>query len=627
MKKIGYIIKMVTIILVFSVDNFITSHLILRYYYYKILNFLQKFCNLIYPYFAFNFTFLVFVVKLAPVFLHKLLKLLLWLILLLFIELHVKQWLRKSAELFSYSSINRYFYFEIYLKKDSIIAIFKFIIKKINYLFLFMKTKTTTTIRKCFNIFTYVNLLKFINFSINKYKYYNKSVWFNFLVSFIKAINKIFSLNDIFSFFSHCFIGIDFSFIFNFFKFFRGIISSCIYFLRWIASFFNGIIWIFNLIKNIFSNRIFQLQSSLFCCFKFWPSKPLIKEVREEIFQLPRREREEYELNNSQNQNLNQNSTDIQQPENYHSTQSQSALIESHSAPMSHRNQSELNIDQPRRNFVKSQYNPYFDEDFDPHPLHPSSLDTPSSGYLSTQSGSEVQMEFPNQNDGQSDKSLSLYSNVSNTSLPQSFNVSSTSLNMSTGKDNLKKVEKAIDAELKSMGSEDTNKDLANYLYNQRSQLFGRKGLKSDFRDRKNPNVSSNIMAKLKEEFQKAQKICLDNNSNNNDKKQAFENYENFKKKLINWEYNEKKNYNKVITNLNTNSNTLKNKVGKVVRASEKKDMQELVEAQDQLRSSYDYRQAKKILKQSISSYNAEANAIQKQELRFKNFKINKKEK
>ena len=68
MKKIGYIIKMVTIILVFSVDNFITSHLILRYYYYKILNFLQKFCNLIYPYFAFNFTFLVFVVKLAPVF-------------------------------------------------------------------------------------------------------------------------------------------------------------------------------------------------------------------------------------------------------------------------------------------------------------------------------------------------------------------------------------------------------------------------------------------------------------------------------------------------------------------------------------------------------------------------------
>ena len=88
-----------------------------------------------------------------------------------------------------------------------------------------------------------------------------------------------------------------------------------------------------------------------------------------------------------------------------------------------------------------------------------------------------------------------------------------------------------------------------------------------------------------------------------------------------------KKNYNKVITNLNTNSNTLKNKVGKVVRASEKKDMQELVEAQDQLRSSYDYRQAKKILKQSISSYNAEANAIQKQELRFKNFKINKKEK
>lgn len=484
-----------------------------------------------------------------------------------------------------------------------------------------MKTKTTTTIRKCLNIFTYVNLLKIINFSINKYKYYKKSVWFNFLVSFIKAFNKIFSLNDIFSFFSHCFIGIDFSFIFNFFKFFRGIISSCIYFLRWIASFFNAIIWIFNLIKNIFSNRIFQLQSSIFCCFNFKRSKTLIKEVREENFQL--REREEYELNNSKNKNLNQNTTDIQQPEIYHNTQSQSALIERHSAQMSH--QSVLNIAQPSSNVVKSQYNPYFDEDFDPHPINPSSLDTPSSGYLSTQSGSEVQMEFHNLNDGQSDKSLSLYSNVSNTSLPQSFNVSSTSLNMSTGKDHLKKVEKAIDAELKGMDSENTNNDLANYLYNQRS-LF-RKGLKSDFRDRQNPNVSSNIMDKLKEEFQKAQKICLDNNSYNNDKKQALENFENLKKKFINWEYNEKKNYNKVITSLNTDSNTLKFKVGKVVRDSEKKNLQEWVEAQNKLRSSYDYRQAKKNFKQSRITFNAEAKAILNQELRFKIFKINKKKK
>lgn len=498
-----------------------------------------------------------------------------------------------------------------------------------------MKTKTTTTIRKFLNIFTFVNLLKIINFSIKKYKYYKKSVWCHFFVSFIKAFNKIFSLNDIFSFFSHCFIGIDFSFIFNFFKFCRGIISSCIYFLRWIASFFNGIIWIFNLIKNIFSNRIFQLQSSIFCCFNFKPFKTGIKKVREDSIQP--REREEFELNNSQNQNLNQNSTniqqtqmfrhvenqpetDIQQPEISLNTQSQSAFIDSHSVPIS---QSELNIAQPRRNFVKSQYNPYFDEDFDPHPLHPSSLDTPSSGYLSTQSGSEVQMEFPNQNDGQSDKSLSLYSNVSNTSLPQSFNVSSTSLNMSTGKDHLKNVEKAIDAELKGKGSEDTNIDLANYLYNQRSQL--RKGLKSDLRDRKNPNVSSNIIDKLNEEFKKAQNISLDINSNKIEKKQAFENYENIKEKLINWEYNEKKNYNKVITNINTNSNTLKNKLGKVVRASEKKDMQELIETQDKIRSSYEYRQAKKKFKQSLSSYKTEANAIQKQELRFKNFKINKK--
>lgn len=146
---------MVTIILVFLYNNFITSHLILRYYYYKFLNFLQKFCNLIYPYFAFNFSFLVFVVKLAPVFLHKLLKLLLWLILLLFIELHVKQWLRTilKEELFSYSSINRYFYFEIYLKKDSIIAIFKFIIKKINYFFFVDENENNYNNKKMFKYF------------------------------------------------------------------------------------------------------------------------------------------------------------------------------------------------------------------------------------------------------------------------------------------------------------------------------------------------------------------------------------------------------------------------------------------------------------------------------------------
>ena len=57
--------------------KFITYHWIIPFLIFKGLNFLQKFCNLIYHYFSFNFTFLGLSVKFAPVFLHKLLKLLL----------------------------------------------------------------------------------------------------------------------------------------------------------------------------------------------------------------------------------------------------------------------------------------------------------------------------------------------------------------------------------------------------------------------------------------------------------------------------------------------------------------------------------------------------------------------